>query len=57
MDNVRLTVQIRNQRNSKRVTLHKDVQLKDAKLAAATLTESVVKFFRKDKDEPAQDED
>jgi hypothetical protein len=55
MDNVRLTVTIRNQRNSKRVQLHKDIELKDAERTAATLTKDAAKFFRKEKAEPTEE--
>jgi hypothetical protein len=48
MEDVRLTIQIRDQRNRTRVTLHRDIAINKAAEKARELTADASKMFRKE---------
>lgn len=49
METVRLTIQVRDHGNTTRVTLHRDVPLKDVENKAAQVAGEITKYFRKEK--------
>jgi hypothetical protein len=48
MDDVRLTISIRDQRNRTRVTLHRDIAINKAADKAKELTADASKMFKKE---------
>lgn len=56
MEEVRLTIQVRDKFNRRRVTVHRDVALSKAAEQAVETTKEIVRFYKRQKpDEAEQD--